>query len=139
LKDGPGDARSAARRLGVGDVTDLVVHPLDYYHGQVGRAATAGMDAMATHNRGPARDIQPIRKSLRSGCPEAAAAREGIDVVVASADPGETGARYIHDFHRGALKLIATASAGCSSADRWSSACGPIVGELVLAISCALR
>jgi pyruvate/2-oxoglutarate dehydrogenase complex dihydrolipoamide dehydrogenase (E3) component len=40
------------------------------------------------------------------GLSEAAARARGIDVVVASADPAETARGYIHDFHRGALKLI---------------------------------
>ena len=41
------------------------------------------------------------------GLSEAAARAKGIDVVVASADPAETARGYIHDFHGGALKLVA--------------------------------
>jgi Pyridine nucleotide-disulphide oxidoreductase, dimerisation domain len=76
----------------------------------------------------------PIRKSLRSGCRKLPRAR-GIDVVVASADPAETARGYIHDFHRGALKLVGDRKRGVLiGATLVTPRAGEIVGELVLAI-----
>jgi pyruvate/2-oxoglutarate dehydrogenase complex dihydrolipoamide dehydrogenase (E3) component len=66
---------------------------------------------------------------------EAAARASGIDVVVASADPAETARGYIHDFHGGALKLVADSERGVLiGATLVSPRAGEIVGELVLAI-----
>ena len=64
-----------------------------------------------------------------------AAARGGIDVAVANADPAETARGYIHDFHRGALKLVADGERGVLvGATLVTPRAGEIVGELVLAI-----
>jgi pyruvate/2-oxoglutarate dehydrogenase complex dihydrolipoamide dehydrogenase (E3) component len=69
------------------------------------------------------------------GLSEAAARAKRIDVVVATADPAETARGYIHDFHRGALKLIADRARGVLiGATLVTPRAGEIVGELVLAI-----
>jgi pyruvate/2-oxoglutarate dehydrogenase complex dihydrolipoamide dehydrogenase (E3) component len=69
------------------------------------------------------------------GLPEAAARASGIDVVVASADPAESARGYIHDFHRGALKLVGDRERGMLiGATLVTPRAGEIVGELVLAI-----
>jgi pyruvate/2-oxoglutarate dehydrogenase complex dihydrolipoamide dehydrogenase (E3) component len=69
------------------------------------------------------------------GLSEAAARARGIDVLVAIADPAETARGYIHDFHRGALKLVADGERGVLiGATLVTPRAGEIVGELVLAI-----
>src|SRR4029077_16911405 len=69
------------------------------------------------------------------GLSEAAARARGIDVVIASADPAETARGYIHDFHRGALKLVGDRERGVLiGATMVTPRAGEIVGELVLAI-----
>ena len=69
------------------------------------------------------------------GLSEAAARARGIDVVVARADPAETARGYIHDFHGGALKLVADRERGVLiGATLVTPRAGEIVGELVLAI-----
>jgi pyruvate/2-oxoglutarate dehydrogenase complex dihydrolipoamide dehydrogenase (E3) component len=55
--------------------------------------------------------------------------------VVGSADPAETARGYIHDFHGGALKLVADRERGVLiGATLVTPRAGEIVGELVLAI-----
>src|SRR5829696_1322083 len=50
-------------------------------------------------------------------------------------DPAETARGYIHDFHRGALKLVADRARGeLIGASLVTPRAGEIVGELVLAI-----
>jgi len=72
------------------------------------------------------------------GLSEAAARAHGIDVVVASADPGESVRGYIHDFHRGAVKLVADRARGVLiGATLVTPRAGEILGELVLAIKLA--
>jgi len=69
------------------------------------------------------------------GMTEASARAKGIDVAVAIADPAETARGYIHDFHRGALKLVADRERGVLiGATLVSPRAGEILGELVLAI-----
>jgi pyruvate/2-oxoglutarate dehydrogenase complex dihydrolipoamide dehydrogenase (E3) component len=69
------------------------------------------------------------------GLSEAAARAKGIDVVVAGADPGESVRGYIHDFHRGVVKLVADRERGVLiGATLVTPRAGEIVGELVLAI-----
>jgi pyruvate/2-oxoglutarate dehydrogenase complex dihydrolipoamide dehydrogenase (E3) component len=69
---------------------------------------------------------------------EAGARARGIDVIVATADPAETARGYIHDFHGGALKLIADRSRGVLiGATLVTPRAGEILGELVLAIKLA--
>jgi pyruvate/2-oxoglutarate dehydrogenase complex dihydrolipoamide dehydrogenase (E3) component len=69
------------------------------------------------------------------GLSEAAARASGIDVVVASADPAESARGYIHDFHSGALKLVADRERGVLiGATLVMPRAGETLGELVLAI-----
>ena len=69
------------------------------------------------------------------GLSEAAARGKGIDVAVVSADPAETARGYIHDFHCGALKLVADCERGVLiGATLVTPRAGEIVGELMLAI-----
>jgi pyruvate/2-oxoglutarate dehydrogenase complex dihydrolipoamide dehydrogenase (E3) component len=56
-------------------------------------------------------------------------------VVIASTDPAQTARGYIHDFHMGALKLVADRGRGVLiGATLVTPRAGEIVGELVLAI-----
>ena len=74
------------------------------------------------------------------GLSEAAARARGIDVAVASADPAETARGYIHDFHCGALKLVADRERGVLiGATLVTPRAGEIVGELVSRSSSASR
>jgi len=69
------------------------------------------------------------------GFSEAAARAKGVDVIVASVDPAETARGYIHDFHRGAIKLVGDRERGVLiGATLVTPRAGEIVGELVLAI-----
>ena len=69
------------------------------------------------------------------GLSEAAARAQGIDVIVATADPAETARGYIHDFHKGVMKLIGDRERGVLiGATLVTPRAGEIVGELVLAI-----
>ena len=69
------------------------------------------------------------------GLSEAAARARGIDVVVATADPAETARGYIHDFHaRRAQAGRRPRARGADRRDAGHSACGQILGELILAI-----
>jgi pyruvate/2-oxoglutarate dehydrogenase complex dihydrolipoamide dehydrogenase (E3) component len=69
------------------------------------------------------------------GLSEAAARAKGIDVVVASADPAQAVRGYIHDFHRGALKLVGDRARGVLvGATLVTPRAGEILGELILAI-----
>ena len=126
-----------ARRgvFGAGDVTGLggFTH-LAYYHGQVVARRLRGMDARADHAAVP-RVTFTDPEIASVGLSEAAARAKGIDVVVASTDPAETARGYIHDFHRGALKLVGDRKRGVLiGATLVTPRAGEIVGELVLAI-----
>ena len=121
--------------FGAGDVTGLggFTH-LAYYHGQVIARRLRGMDARADHTAVP-RVTFTDPEIASVGLSEAAARARGIDVVVASADPAETARGYIHDFHRGALKLVGDRERGVLiGATLVTPRAGEIVGELVLAI-----
>lgn len=121
--------------FGAGDVTGLggFTH-LAYYHGQIVARRLRGIDARADHTAVP-RVIFTDPEIASVGLSEAAARARGIDVVVASADPAETARGYIHDFHRGALKLVADRARGVLvGATLVTPRAGEIVGELVLAI-----
>ena len=121
--------------FGAGDVTGLggFTH-LAYYHGQIVARRLRGMDARADHTAVP-RVTFTDPEVASVGLSEAAARAKGIDVVVASADPAETARGYIHDFHRGALKLVADRARGVLvGATLVTPRAGEIVGELVLAI-----
>jgi pyruvate/2-oxoglutarate dehydrogenase complex dihydrolipoamide dehydrogenase (E3) component len=121
--------------FGAGDITGLggFTH-LAYYHGQVIARRLRGIDARADHTAIP-RVTFTDPEIASVGLSEAAARATGIDVVVASADPGESVRGYIHDFHRGAVKLVADRERGVLiGATLVTPRAGEILGELVLAI-----
>jgi len=121
--------------FGAGDVTGIggFTH-LAHYHGQVIARRLRGMDATADHTAVP-RVTYTDPEIASVGLSEAAARAKGIDVVVATADPAETARGQIHDFHRGALKLVADRSRGVLvGATLVTPRAAEIVGELVLAI-----
>jgi len=92
------------------------VHPTRYYDGQVVALATAGHDGCRDLYRGPARDIHRSGNRFRSGF-GGCRAREGHRTSSSArpTHPAETAAAgYIHDFHRGALKLIRLDERGAS-------------------------
>ena len=107
LKVDPSTLEAQPGVFGAGDVTGLggFTH-LAYYHGQIVARRLRGMDARADHSAVP-RVTFTDPEVASVGLSEAAARARGIDVVVATADPAETARGYIHDFHRGALKLVA--------------------------------
>lgn len=56
-------------------------------------------------------------------------------MVTAATDPAEAARGYIHDFHGGALKLVADRKAGkLIGATMVTPRAGEILGELVLAV-----
>jgi pyruvate/2-oxoglutarate dehydrogenase complex dihydrolipoamide dehydrogenase (E3) component len=121
--------------FGAGDITGLggFTH-LAYYHGQVIAQRLRGIDAKADHTAVP-RVTYTDPEIASVGLSETAARAKGIDVIVTSADPAETARGYIHDFHRGALKLVADRDRGVLiGATLVTPRAGEIVGELILAI-----
>jgi pyruvate/2-oxoglutarate dehydrogenase complex dihydrolipoamide dehydrogenase (E3) component len=93
-----------------------------------------GLDARADHSAIP-RVTFTDPEVASVGLSEAAARARGIDVIVAQADPAETARGNIHDFHRGALKLVGDRERGVLiGATMVTPRAGEIVGELVLAI-----
>ncbi|HXW04413.1 MAG TPA: NAD(P)/FAD-dependent oxidoreductase [Vicinamibacterales bacterium] len=121
--------------FGAGDVTGLggFTH-LAHYHGQVIARRLRDEDATADHTAVP-RVTYTDPEIASVGLSEAAARARGIDVVVARADPAETARGYIHDFHGGAVKLVADRMRGVLiGATLVTPRAGEIVGELVLAI-----
>jgi pyruvate/2-oxoglutarate dehydrogenase complex dihydrolipoamide dehydrogenase (E3) component len=94
-----------------------------------------GMDATADQTAVP-RVTYTDPEIASVGLLEAAAGARGIDIVVAHADPAETARGYIHDFHGGAVKLVADRERGVLiGATLVTPRAGEIVGELVLAIN----
>jgi pyruvate/2-oxoglutarate dehydrogenase complex dihydrolipoamide dehydrogenase (E3) component len=135
LKVDPATLEERPGVFGAGDVTGLggFTH-LAYYHGQVVARRLRGMDARADHTAVP-RVTFTDPEVASVGLSEAAARAQGIDVVVAGADPAETARGYIHDFHGGALKLVGDRQRGVLiGATLVTPRAGEIVGELVLAI-----
>ncbi len=135
LKVDPATLEAQPGVFGAGDITGLggFTHLADY-HGRVIARRLRGMDARADHTAVP-RVTFTDPEIASVGLSEAAARANGIEVVVASADPGESARGYIHDFHRGALKLVADLERGVLiGATLVSPRAGEIVGELVLAI-----
>src|SRR5262245_34845248 len=135
LKVDPETLEARPGVFGAGDVTGLggFTH-LAYYHGQVVARRLRGMDARADHTAVP-RVTFTDPEIASVGLSEAAARTRGIDVVTASADPAETARGYIHDFHGGALKLVADRERGVLiGATLVTPRAGEILGELVLAI-----
>jgi pyruvate/2-oxoglutarate dehydrogenase complex dihydrolipoamide dehydrogenase (E3) component len=135
LKVDPATLEARPGVFGAGDVTGLggFTH-LAYYHGQVIARRLRGMDARADHTAVP-RVTFTDPEIASVGLSEAAARARDIDVVVANADPAETARGYIHDFHKGALKLVGDRERGVLvGATLVTPRAGEIVGELVLAI-----
>jgi len=135
LKVDPETLEARPGVFGAGDVTGLggFTH-LAYYHGQVVARRLRGMDARADHAAVP-RVTFTDPEIASVGLSETAARAKGIDAVVASTDPAETARGYIHDFHRGALKLVGDRKRGVLiGATLVTPRAGEIVGELVLAI-----
>jgi pyruvate/2-oxoglutarate dehydrogenase complex dihydrolipoamide dehydrogenase (E3) component len=138
LKVDPATLEAQPGVFGAGDITGLggFTH-LAYYHGQIVARRLRGEDARADHTAVP-RVTFTDPEIASVGVSEAAARAEGIDVAIASADPAEASRGYIHDFHGGALKLVADRSRGVLiGATLVTPRAGEIVGELVLAIKLA--
>jgi pyruvate/2-oxoglutarate dehydrogenase complex dihydrolipoamide dehydrogenase (E3) component len=135
LKVDPATLEACSGVFGVGDITGLggFTH-LAYYHGQVVAQRLRGIDAKADHSAVP-RVTFTDPEIASVGLSEAVARERGCDVVVASADPAEAARGVIHDFHRGALKLVADRERGVLiGATLVTPRAGEIVGELILAI-----
>jgi pyruvate/2-oxoglutarate dehydrogenase complex dihydrolipoamide dehydrogenase (E3) component len=135
LKVNPDTLEAQAGVFGAGDITGLggFTH-LAYYHGEVIARRLRGIDAKADHTAIP-RVTFTDPEIASVGLSESVARAHGIDVVVASADPAESARGYIHDFHNGALKLVADRQRGVLiGATLVTPRAGEMVGELVLAI-----
>jgi len=135
LKVDPATLEAHAGVYGAGDITGLggFTH-LAYYHGQIVARRLRGEDARADHTAVP-RVTFTDPEVASVGLSEAAAVERGIDVVTAAADPADTARGYIHDFHGGALKLIADRKGGALiGATMVTPRAGEILGELVLAV-----
>src|ERR1700687_3646185 len=135
LKVDPATLEAHADVYGAGDVTGLggFTH-LAYYHGRVIARRLRGEDARADHSAVP-RVTFTDPEVASVGLSEAAATERGLDVVVAGADPAEAARGYIHDFHGGALKLVADRKRGVLvGATMVTPRAGEILGELVLAV-----
>ena len=123
---------------GAGDITGIggFTH-LAYYHGQIVARRLRGEDARADHVSVP-RVTYTDPEVASVGLSEDAARALGMDVAVASTDPGEAARGYIHDFHGGALKLVANRASGTLvGATLVTPRAGEILGELVLAVKSA--
>ncbi len=135
LKVNPSTLEAQPRVFGAGDVTGLggFTH-LAYYHGQVIARRLRGIDARADHSAVP-RVTFTDPEVASVGLSEADARAKRIDVVVACTDPAEAARGYIHDFHRGTIKLVGDRERGVLiGATVVSPRAGEILGELVLAI-----
>ena len=135
LKVNPSTLEARPGVFGAGDITGLggFTH-LAHYHGQVIARRLRGVDAIADHTAVP-RVTYTDPEIASVGLSEAAARAQGIDVVVVVADPADTARGFIHDFHGGALKLVADRDRGVLiGATLVTPRAGEIVGELVLAI-----
>jgi pyruvate/2-oxoglutarate dehydrogenase complex dihydrolipoamide dehydrogenase (E3) component len=135
LKVDPATLEAHVNVYGAGDVTGIggFTH-LAYYHGQIVARRIKGEDARADHVAVP-RVTFTDPEVASVGLSEAAARERGIDVVTASAEPGETARGYIHDFHGGAIKLVGDRRQGVLvGATIVSPRAGEILGELILAV-----
>jgi pyruvate/2-oxoglutarate dehydrogenase complex dihydrolipoamide dehydrogenase (E3) component len=120
---------------GAGDVTGIggFTH-LAYYHGQIVARRLRGEDARTDHSAVP-RVTFTDPEVASVGLSEDAARKQGLEVVVATTDPGETARGYIHDFHGGALKLVGDRKRGVLiGATLVTPRAGEILGELILAV-----
>ena len=135
LKVDPATLEARPGVFGAGDITGLggFTH-LAYYHGQIVARRLRGQDARADHTAVP-RVTYTDPEIASVGLSEAAARAKGIDVIVALTDPAESARGYIHDFHRGAIKLVGDRERGVLiGATLVTPRAGEILGELVLAI-----
>jgi pyruvate/2-oxoglutarate dehydrogenase complex dihydrolipoamide dehydrogenase (E3) component len=138
LKVDPETLEAQPGVYGAGDITGIAgfTH-VAYYHGQVIARRLRGEDARADHAAIP-RVTYTDPEIASVGLTEAAARERGIDVVVASTDPGETARGYIADFHEGVIKLVGDRGHGVLiGATLVTPRAGEILGELVLALKAA--
>jgi len=135
LKVDPATLEAQPGVFGAGDITGLggFTH-VAYYHGQVIARRLRGIDARADHTAVP-RVTFTDPEIASVGLSESAARANGIDVIVATADPAESARGSIHDFHKGALKVVGDRKRGVLiGATLVTPRAGEIIGELVLAI-----
>ena len=135
LKVDPSTLEAQPGVYGAGDVTGIggFTH-LAHYHGQVIARRLRGIEATADHTAVP-RVTYTDPEIASVGLSEAAARAKGLDIIIAHADPAKTARGYIHDFHGGAVKLVADRERGVLiGATLVTPRAGEIVGELVLAI-----
>jgi pyruvate/2-oxoglutarate dehydrogenase complex dihydrolipoamide dehydrogenase (E3) component len=135
LKVDPMTLEARVGVYGAGDVTGIggFTH-LAFYHGQIVARRLRGEDARADHSAVP-RVTFTDPEVASVGISEATARERGLNVITASADPAETARGYIHDFHGGALKLVADRDRGVLiGATLVTPRGGEILGELVLAL-----
>ena len=120
---------------GAGDITGIAgfTH-VAYYHAQIVARRLKGEDARADHLAIP-RVTYTDPEVASVGLNEQTARDHGIDVAVASTDPGEAARGYIADFHGGVLKLVADRSRRVLiGATLVTPRAGEVLGELVLAL-----
>jgi len=135
LKVDPNTLEARVGVYGAGDVTGIggFTH-LAFYHGQIIARRMRGEDARADHSAVP-RVTFTDPEVASVGITVAAAKERGLNVVTASADPAETARGYIHDFHDGAITLVADRDRGVLiGATLVTPRAGEILGELVLAL-----
>ncbi len=135
LKVDPATLEAQPGVYGAGDITGIAgfTH-VAYYHGQVVARRIRGEDARTDHSAIP-RVTYTDPEVASVGVSEAAARAAGMDVVVASTDPGETARGYIADFHNGVVKLVGDRARGVLvGATLVTPRGGEMLGELVLAI-----
>ena len=135
LKVDPVTLEARADVYGAGDITGLggFTH-LAYYHGQIVARRLRGEDARADHIAVP-RVTYSDPEVASVGLSEEIARAHGIDVAIATADPGEAARGYIHDFHGGTIKLVGDRERGVLiGATLVTPRAGEILGELVLAV-----
>ena len=135
LKVDPVTLEARADVYGAGDITGLggFTH-LAYYHGQIVARRLRGHDAKADHIAVP-RVTFSDPEVASVGLSEELARAHGIDVVVATTDPGEAARGYIHDFHGGTIKLVGDRERGVLiGATLVTPRAGEVLGELILAV-----
>ena len=135
LKVDPATLEAQPGVFGAGDITGLggFTH-LAHYHAQIIARRLRGIDARADHTAVP-RVTFTDPEVASVGLSEASARDKGIDVIVATADPAESARGYIHDFQKGALKLVGDRERGVLiGATLVTPRAGEILGELILAI-----
>ncbi len=135
LKVDPVTLEARADVYGAGDITGLggFTH-LAYYHGQIVARRLRGQDAKADHIAVP-RVTFSDPEVASVGLSEELARAHGIEVVVATTDPGEAARGYIHDFHGGTIKLVGDRERGVLiGATLVTPRAGEVLGELILAV-----